>query len=110
MSAEVIFENKCEACKQQEAIVVNEGVRRCAGCAEALIDKLLNVEIQDEPTQSGWYFVENSQERTVVNYDAENKMVSTSHSIVPLRTFGEWEWSLINSPTVHITTAGVVDK
>ena len=104
MTVEVIFENKCEACGKQEAVVVNDGLWRCAGCAEALIDKLLNIEIQDEPTRSGWYFIENSQERTVVNYDAEDKMVSAGPSIVPLRTFGKWEWSLINDPKCYNPT------
>jgi len=36
----IVFTNTCETCKEEEAVVVNDGVWRCAGCAEVLIDVL----------------------------------------------------------------------
>ena len=46
---------------------------------------------QDAPTEPGYYFVENDQERVIVHYD-EDGMVWASWIATPLGNFGLWKW------------------
>ena len=46
---------------------------------------------KDAPTEVGYYWVENEQERCIVSYD-EDGYVSARWGICPLPQFGTWKW------------------